>query len=71
LKSEPGPIEKGHDDPRNSAQLAQDGTHFVDADHHRHPHRAVCMRHVIDRSKINTKNLPIKEQERAERLVLC
>jgi hypothetical protein len=70
LKSEPGSVQKRDDHPRNSGQLVPDGTHLVDAEHHGYAHRAVCSRHVIDGSRVKTKNLPIQEQECAERLVL-
>jgi hypothetical protein len=71
LKPEPSPVEQRHDEPRDSCQLVYDGAHLVNAEDDRDAYRAVCVRHVIDRSGIKTKHVPIQEQERAERLVLC
>jgi hypothetical protein len=71
LQSEPRPVKQRDDDARDTRQLIQDGTNLIDTEHYRDPHRAVCMRHVLDSSGLKAKDLTIEKQQRAERLVLC
>ena len=67
LQSQSRAVEQRHHDPRRVGQLGEDHTHFVNTEHHRHVHRAVCMRHVIDRSRVDMKHLAVQEQQRTER----
>jgi hypothetical protein len=71
LEPEAGPVEQRHDQPRCTGQLIQHHAHLVNAEDHRHPRRAMCVRHVIDRARIEMEHVTIQEQQRAECLILC
>lgn len=70
LQPQPGPVEKGHDDPHRPLDMLEDRGGFLRAEHDRDPMRQLGPGHLVDGANLDAQHVTIEEQQRAQRLIL-
>lgn len=69
-QSQPGPVHQARHEPSVALDLTQDGFHLLSCQDHGQSARPPPADDVPDIADLPVQNVPIQEQERAERLIL-
>ena len=70
LQPQPGSVEKRHDHPHRSLDILEDRADLFPAEDDRDPMRHLASRRRFDWTDVNVKDVPVQEQQGAQRLIL-
>ena len=71
LESQTSTIKQRHDKATDPGQLLENGPNFGGAQDDRYPLWCPGSRHRLENAQFNAQYVPVQEQNRAQRLVLC